>query len=89
MNELEEIFTGLKRHSAFNEDHVVMTARDFLVFTRLFHSSVGPRMGNLLEEFIEEWLSDEGYVVVRNSTLKGALQRALSVWQDRWGGDAR
>lgn len=84
MNEIERIFTGLKKYQGLDEDYMVTTAEDLLVFTRLFHSSTGPCKGNLFEELIEEWLKDGGFTVVRDLMLKTALQQFLTTWQNRW-----
>jgi len=76
LHELDKIFTGIAKLSGQLNGNILGKAASLWYYlTRIFHQSVGPRIGNFAEELIEYWINANGnYTVMgRNIELRGAL----------------
>jgi len=72
LHELDKVFTGiikLRKHT--NRNVLGKVASLWYYLTRIFHQSVGPRIGNFMEELINYWIKEGGIyeVIGRNITL--------------------
>lgn len=89
MNNIENIFYGFDWNTEDEECFLRSMSRNFIIFTKEFQSSMGPRRGNFFEELIELWLRDFKYRVLRNPKLNTGLAEILdcdlqSEWSEKW-----
>lgn len=78
LSELDKVFTGIiKLRERLDGNVLGKVASLWYYLTRVFHQSIGPRVGNFVEELISYWIEQEGNykVVGRNVTLKEAFEK--------------
>ena len=79
LHELDKVFTGivkLERLGGRLKGNVLgKVASLWYYLTRIFHQSIGPRVGNFAEEVIDYWIKSGGIyeIIGRNITLKSAF----------------
>uniref|UniRef100_A0A7C2FE97 Uncharacterized protein n=1 Tax=Thermosphaera aggregans TaxID=54254 RepID=A0A7C2FE97_9CREN len=78
LHELDKVFTGIiKLRGNLGENILDKVASLWYYLTRVFHQSVGPRVGNFAEELIAYWVVSGGLynVIGRNITLESAFNQ--------------
>jgi hypothetical protein len=78
LSELDKVFTGIiKLRERLDRNVLGKVASLWYYLTRVFHQSIGPRVGNFVEELISYWIEQKGNykVVGRNVTLKEAFEK--------------
>jgi len=78
LSELDKVFTGIiKLRERLDGNVLGKVASLWYYLTRVFHQSIGPRVGNFVEELISYWIEQNGNykVVGRNVTLKEAFEK--------------
>lgn len=78
LHELDEVFTGIiKLRERLDRSVLGKVASLWYYLTRVFHQSIGPRVGNFVEELISYWIEQGGIykVMGRDITLKNAFNR--------------
>jgi len=77
LHELDMIFTGLSKLRGVSDSNVLgKTASLWYYLTKIFHQSMGPRIGGFAEKLFEHWINNRGLyrVVGRNTTLSRVLR---------------
>jgi len=81
LHELDKIFTGIAKLSRQLDGNILgKVASLWYYLTKIFHQSVGPRIGNFAEELIEYWINEKGdYTVIGRNIELGKAFAALGV----------
>lgn len=77
LHELDKIFTGITKLKKVPESNILgKTASLWYYLTKIFHQSLGPRIGSFTEELLKYWIDTGGIyeVVGQNITLEKALK---------------
>jgi hypothetical protein len=75
---LDKVFTGIiKLRERLNRNVLGKVASLWYYLTRIFHQSIGPHVGNFVEELISYWIEQEGIyeAMGRDITLKSAFNK--------------
>ncbi len=81
LHELDKFFTGIiKLNKHIDRNVLGKVASLWYYLTRVFHQSVGPRVGNFTEELIDYWIQKGGiYKVVGRSITLGRTFSNLNI----------
>jgi hypothetical protein len=82
LHELDKIFTGVTKLETCPKGNVLgKVASLWYYLTRIFHQSIGPRVGNFAEELITYWIRSGGLyeIIGRNISLKDALTKLVGI----------
>jgi hypothetical protein len=77
LHELDKIFTGITKLKNIPESNILgKTASLWYYLTKIFHQSLGPRLGSFTEELLKYWIGSGNIyeVVGQNITLEKALK---------------
>lgn len=83
MHDLDKIFTGIIKLENIAHNNILgRTASLWFYLTRIFHQSMGPRVGNFAEELLTYWINNSGNysVIGRNISLAEALRKIANVY---------
>jgi hypothetical protein len=86
LHELDKVFTGIVKIKDVPESNILgKVASLWYYLTRVFHQSMGPRLGGFAEELITYLVGSGGKykVIGRNMTLRKALRELVNVGVER------
>jgi len=83
LHELDKVFTGInKLRERLDRNALGKVASLWYYLTRIFHQSIGPRVGNFVEEIISYWIEQGGIykAMRRDITLKSPFNKLGISW---------
>ena len=74
---LDKVFTGIiKLRERLNRNVLGKVASLWYYLTRIFHQSIGPRVGNFVEELISYWIEQGGIYNLKASPFRAGMAMA-------------
>ncbi|MEM3489424.1 MAG: hypothetical protein QXO75_07215, partial [Nitrososphaerota archaeon] len=73
----DEVFTGLFKNIRNSTDRSLLrkVSMEWYYFTKTFHQSMGPRIGNFIEELIVHWFERPQRSIRRNTEISEYVSR--------------
>jgi hypothetical protein len=74
---LDKVFTGIiKLRERLNRNVLGKVASLWYYLTRIFHQSIGPRVGNFVEELISYWIEQGDIYNLKASPFRAGMAMA-------------